>query len=96
MSTSIRQKQDTFQRKVPCFFSRLIWEKTSAAKRAGMPHIGWLTGQKRLGLVVGENGRTLLDHGSHAFLLVVGVEQKGELGGLSGLACGNGLNGRPC
>ena len=46
MSTSIRQKQDTFQRKVPCFFSRLIWGKTSAAKRAEMPHIGWLTGQK--------------------------------------------------
>ena len=44
-------------------------------------------------LVVGEHGRALFDHSSHAFLLVVGVEQKGELGGFSGLAGGNSLNG---
>ena len=46
-----------------------------------------------IGSVVGEHGGPLLDHSGHALLLVVGIEQKGELGGLLSLAGGDGLNG---
>ena len=43
--------------------------------------------------VVGKHGGPLLNHGRHAFFLIVGVEQKGELGGFRGLAGGHRLDG---